>query len=121
MKVFVDTNLLLDVLAEREPFYKHSARVWSMAETGAWKCMISAISFNNIFYIVRKTRDTATARQVLVLLRDVFTGVALSPRILNQAIDSDMADFEDAIQFYSAIHVGAEYLLGTSINPCPKS
>ena len=120
MKVFVDTNLLLDVLAEREPFYKHSARVWSMAETGAWKCMISVISLNNIFYIVRKTRDTATARQVLVLLRDVFTGVALSPRILNQAIDSDMADFEDAIQFYSAIHVGAEYLLTRNVSDFPQ-
>jgi len=66
MRVFVDTNLLLDVLARREPFYTVSARVWTLAETGACEALISAISFNNIYYIVRKARDTATARRALI-------------------------------------------------------
>ncbi|WP_367268171.1 PIN domain-containing protein [uncultured Thiohalocapsa sp.] len=81
--------------------------------------MVSAISFNNVFYIVRKARDLATARRALVLLRDVFASVAPDQRILNQAIDSDIPDFEDALQFYSALHARADYLLTRNVGDFP--
>ena len=119
MRIFVDTNLLLDVLARREPFYAAAARVWTLAETGACEALVSAISFNNVFYIVRKARDAATARRALVLLRDVFASVAPDQRILNQAIDSDIPNFEDAIQFYSALRVRADYLLTRNVGDFP--
>ena len=99
MRIFVDTKLLLDVLARREPFYAAAARVWTLAETGACEALVSAISFNNVFYIVRKARDSAAARRALVLLRDVFASIDPDQCILNQAIDSDIPDLEDAIQF----------------------
>jgi predicted nucleic acid-binding protein len=119
MRLFVDTNLLLDVLAKREPFYTAAARVWTLAETGACEALVSAISFNNVFYIVRKARDLATARRALVLLRDVFASVAPDQRILNQAIDSDIPDLEDALQFYSALHARADYLLTRNVGDFP--
>jgi hypothetical protein len=100
-------------------FYAAAARVWTLAETGACEGLVSAISFNNFFYIVRKARDPATARRALVLLRDVFASVAPDQRILNQAIDSDIPDFEDAIQFYSALHAGADYLLARNVGDFP--
>ena len=46
--------MLLDVLLRREPFYRSSARVWTLAETGAHAGFVSAISFNNVFYLLRK-------------------------------------------------------------------
>lgn len=119
MRIFVDTNLLLDVLAKREPFYTAAARVWTLAETGACEALVSAISFNNVFYIVRKALDAASARRALVLLRDVFASVAPDQRILNQSIDSDIPDFEDAIQFYSALHARADYLLTRNVGDFP--
>ncbi len=119
MRVFVDTNLLLDVLARRKPFYTSAARIWTLAETGACEALVSAISFNNVFYIVRKARDLPTARRALVLLRDVFASVAPDQGILNQAIDSDIPDFEDAIQLFSAVHAGADYLLTRNVGDFP--
>jgi predicted nucleic acid-binding protein len=119
MRIFVDTSLLLDVLAKREPFYAAAARVWTLAETGACEALVSAISFNNVFYIVRKARDTTAARRALVLLRDVFASVAPDQRILNQAIDSEIPDFEDAIQLYSALHARADYLLTRNVGDFP--
>ena len=120
MRIFVDTNLLLDVLAKREPFYTAAARVWTMAETGACEALVSAISFNNVCYIVRKVRDTATARRAMVLMRDVFASVAPDQRILNQAIDSEISDFEDAIQLYSAIHARADCMLTRHVGDFPS-
>jgi predicted nucleic acid-binding protein len=121
MKVFVDTNVLLDVLAKREPFYSDSARVWSLAERGKIEGLVSVISFNNVYYIVRKMASRKSADRALYLMRDVFTPVPLDTQILNQAIDSDFGDFEDAIQFHSAIRSDASYLVTRDISHFPTS
>ena len=109
--VFVDTNTILDVLAERKPFYKASARVWTMAERGEIVAYVSSISFNNVYYVVRKLRDRKHADRAVCVMRDVFRPVGTDEQILNQAIDSRMKDFEDAIQYFSAVHARADYLV----------
>jgi len=115
VKAFVDTNILLDVLAERHPFYSDSAAVWTLAEEGRIEGLVSAVSFTNIFYVVRKLADAKSARRALVLLRNAFTAVACDGRILTQAMDSNFKDFEDAVQYFSAVQAGAECLI--SRNP----
>jgi predicted nucleic acid-binding protein len=111
MKVFVDTNVLLDVLARRQPFYAAAARIWSLAERAKIVGLVSAISFNNIYYVVRKASGREPAEKALLLIRDVFAPVPLSVQILNQAMDAGFDDFEDAIQFHSAIHAEAACLI----------
>jgi predicted nucleic acid-binding protein len=114
--LFLDTNVLLDVLDHREPFYGDSAAIWSLAEKGKIRGHISAISFNNIYYILRKQQSQAVIRKTLCLLRDIFDIVMLDERILNQAIDSNFKDFEDAIQYFSASRVNAQCLLSRNLN-----
>ena len=108
MIAFCDTNVLLDVLAKREPFYDDSARVWALAETGRLRAQVSVLSFADIYYIVRRMRDREAAAESMRLLRDTFESVPFDAKILGQAIDSDLRDFEDAIQFYSALRAGAD-------------
>ena len=121
MKVFVDTNVLLDVLARREAFYDASAQIWSLSERGEVEASISAISFNNVYYIVRKARNKRTADRAMKLLRDVFDSVAPNARILNQAIDSDFKDFEDAVQFHSAVHAQSDFLITRNPGDFPST
>jgi predicted nucleic acid-binding protein len=121
MSIFVDTNVLLDVLAKREPFYADAARIWSLAERGKIESQVSVISFNNIYYVVRRVANRKAAENVLRLLRGVFVAVPLDTQILNQAIDAGFSDFEDAIQFYSAIHSGARYLVTRDPNHFPAA
>ena len=109
--VLLDTNVLLDVLAKREPHYTSSARVWSLIETNQIKGFISAISYNNLFYILCKAKNRATARKALILLRDLFNTVPLDEKIVNMAIDSDFKDLEDAIQYFSAIRIQANCII----------
>jgi predicted nucleic acid-binding protein len=115
MNVFVDTNVLLDVLTKREPFYEDSASVWTLSEQGAIHGLVSALSFSNVYYIVRRLKDRRTADRAMVLLRDTFTPVACDGQVLSQAIDARMKDFEDAIQYFSALRAEAACLL--SRNP----
>jgi predicted nucleic acid-binding protein len=121
MKIFLDTNVLLDVLAHREPFYRASARIWSLAETGEVEAYISATSFNNIYYIVRKAAGNEEARKALRLLRDVFTSMAPDSRLVSQAIDLQSGDFEVAVQLLSATRAKADFLITRDAGDFPRS
>ncbi len=111
MNVFVDTNVLLDVLVQREPFYADSARVWTLAELGQVAGFASTLSLPNLFYVIRRTKGPIAARNAISILRDIFRLVPLDERIAHQAIDAKIRDFEDAIQFFSALRAGAAVLI----------
>jgi predicted nucleic acid-binding protein len=119
MRVLLDTNILLDVFGQREPFYAASARIWALSERGHIDAFISAISFNNCYYVVRKLGSPPQAREVLRWLRDEFSIVPLSERIIHQAIDSDITDFEDAIQFFSAVACSAQAVITRNVGDFP--
>ena len=121
MRVLVDTNVLLDVLAERKAFYPEAMRVWTLAESDRLDAHVAAISFSNCYYLVRKHGGLRSAEKAVRLLRDVFTPVDLTARIITQAIDAGFDDFEDAIQFHSAIHAGAECILTRNPDHFPKA
>ena len=121
MNVFIDTNVLLDVLAKRAPFYEDSAAVWTLAEHGKIRGFVSALSFSNVYYIVRRLKDRRTADRAMLLLRDTFTPVACDEQVLSQAIDAGMKDFEDAIQYYSALRVESACLISRNPDHFPRS
>lgn len=120
MRVLVDTNILLDVLTERAPFYRDAARLWTLAESSRIEAFVAAISFSNCYYLVRKHGGRHNADKAMHLLRDVFTPVDLTAQILNQAIDAGFTDFEDAIQFHSALHVRADFILTRNPDHFPR-
>ncbi|MFZ2654297.1 MAG: PIN domain-containing protein [Victivallales bacterium] len=120
-KIFLDTNVLLDVFAKREPFYNDAAQLWSLAENGKINASISAISFNNVYYIIRKAKGSDVADFSLRCLRDEFNVVDLTSQILNQAIDSKMRDFEDAIQYFSAGRADADFLITRNPEHFPRN
>ena len=108
---FFDTNVLLDHLLDRAPFADDATELWSMAERREIVGCISAVSFNFVYYIVRHEADERAARRAIKGLRDVVEVVEVDAQIINQAIDSDFPDFEDAIQHACALRAGATHLL----------
>ncbi|MBI4612564.1 MAG: PIN domain-containing protein [Planctomycetes bacterium] len=121
MKVFIDTNVLLDVLAERKAFYADAMRIWTLSESGRIGGHVSAISFSNCYYIVHRHAGRRSADKAVRLLRDVFEPVDLTAQILNQAIDAGFADFEDAIQFHSAVHAQAKCVITRNPDHFPRT
>ncbi len=111
MKVLVDTNVLLDVLLRREPFLKESALVWAAIEEGRVESFAAAISFNNIFYIVRKELDATRAREAMVILSRLLSVARVDAQVITDAISSKNADFEDAIQEISGLRAGATHIV----------
>ena len=121
MNVFFDTNVLMDVLLQRHPFVDKSRAVWFLAERGKVVGLVSALSFPNIYYVARKALGAEAALSMMSLLRDTLAAVPLDEQILNQAMDAKFPDFEDAIQYFSALRADAECLLTRNPDHFPRS
>jgi predicted nucleic acid-binding protein len=115
MRVLIDTNVLVDVIVERKPFYSDSVAIWTLVEQGRIIGLVSAISFTNIYYVVRRLEDKRKAVRAIQLLRATFEVAACDQHVINQAIESQYRDFEDAVQYVSALRAGADCLV--SRNP----
>lgn len=120
-RLFFDTNVLLDHLLDRNPFADDAMELWSMAERRQVIGMISAVSFNFVYYIVRHEADERAARRAIKGLRDVFEVIEVDAQIIHQAIDSSFADFEDAIQHACAVRGGATHLITRDLSGFRRS
>jgi predicted nucleic acid-binding protein len=121
MNVFLDTNVLMDVLLERQPFALDAQRLWFLAERGKIEGAVSALSFANVYYVVRKTRGHDFALAMLKAMRDTFRIVGCDEQILQQAIDARFSDFEDAVQYFSALRMDAACMVSRNPGHFPKS
>ena len=104
--IFLDTNVIIDFLAGREPFATDAAYLFDAAVSGTCKIYVCALSFNNIWYILSQTlKDTRT----IGLLKELEKMTLIAPvtqKIIRQALDGKFKDFEDAVQYFSAQGLG---------------
>lgn len=111
MKLFLDINVILDVLAKREPWFGDSAAVLSLLETDEFEGIVAAHSVTTLFYLASKHlgQRRATAR-----LLDLLKLVSVSPLdqdTILKGIALGWSDFEDALQMLCADTAGADYLV----------
>lgn len=111
MKVLVDTNVLLDVIQERQPFEEMALRIWKLVEDKHLHGCVSAISFNNIFYIARRQVGAERAMEGLRRVRQGFQFVPLDDYVIDRAMASKPGDFEDAIQAAAAVAAQADLIV----------
>lgn len=121
MKLFLDTNVVIDVIAAREPFVADSTAVFNLCETGKVEGIISALTLCTISYILRKYVTPGTMRAKLQLFRNVLTPVDLSVSLLDKALASSISDFEDAVQFYTAVYSEADYIITRNAKHFPSN
>ena len=119
--LYVDTGVVLDVLAKRVPFYDAAATLFSMAETGNVILCVSSLTFSNLFYILRKQLSARTAHDVLRTFRQLVTVVAVDDTIVEQALESGFTDFEDALQYFAALSAGCSVLITRNIRHYRKA
>ncbi len=100
-RLFIDTNVLLDVLENRMPFVSDSLRVLTLAKSGAATVAVSALTLSDIAYILRKPEQPRVLR-FFRELRKVVGIASIGSTEVDQALASGMADFEDALQWQGA-------------------
>jgi predicted nucleic acid-binding protein len=111
MKALIDTNIIIDWLAEREPFAKTSTEIVRLAENGIIEGVVSASSVTDIFYIQKKFKGFEKALNEIRSILTIFEIADTTEAILLRALESGNHDFEDAVQSETARKAVAEYII----------
>lgn len=102
--VFLDTNIVIDLLSERAPFYNDAAKVFSLADNKAIELYCSALSIANIYYILFRNKSNEIANAALDELLEFLTILPLNEKNIRHSLaNSSFPDFEDALQYSTAL------------------
>ena len=102
-RIFIDTNIIVDLFSRREPYYIHAARLFSAIEKGLIEAYVSSLTFANLHYLLRKESGSNKAVEALKNLRKLVAILPVDDGVVVQALDSGFNDFEDAIQYHTAL------------------
>ncbi|MBE9598416.1 PIN domain-containing protein [Pedobacter sp. MC2016-24] len=100
--VFVDTNILIDLLADRAPFSKFAVEIFDLAERKQVQLFTSSHSFATTHYLLKKYIEEKELREILYSLLDFMELISIDISIIKKSLISNHKDFEDAIQIYAA-------------------
>src|SRR5699024_6777133 len=111
-KILIDTNIVIDLLAKRKDFYIDAADLFSQADKKELNLTISSLTFANTNYILTKLKSAKEAREILRKLKVLVELLNLDDKITELALsDVSFPDFEDGLQYYSAIENDVDVII----------
>ena len=110
-KVFLDSDIILDFILNREPFSDHASDIFSLGESGNVKLYSSGLVFSNCYYILRKFTTHQKVIETLKSLALLMDFVAINRQVVLDALHASFKDFEDSIQNASAAFAGINVLI----------
>ncbi len=110
-RILFDTNVILDVLLDRQPHAEASTAVFASVETGIAEGMLAAYAVATIHYLVQKELGAVKARRIVSALLRVFGVAAVNGAVVQEALQSPLPDFEDAVTAAAARLAGCECIV----------
>lgn len=115
ISVLIDLNIILDVLQKSEPFYENSMRVLAAVESEKVIGLVAAHSISTLFYLIQKSKSVADARAMLTSLLQFIRIAPINQSTIDQALNLDYNDFEDAIQMIAALQNKVDCLITRNV------
>ena len=110
-KLFLDTNVVIDLLGEREPFYDSAAKIASIADKGEIQIIVSALTFSTIYYILSRFENKEAVKEKIRKFKVIAGTSDLTDKIIDKGLSSNFSDFEDALQYHCAIKMDCDILI----------
>lgn len=110
-RIFLDTNIVIDFLGERESFYEAAAKVLTLADKKKIKIFTSPTSISNTHYLLSKYENAKIALEKIRKFK-LLCGISImDDEVIEKAIHADFKDFEDAMQYFSAVAADCDIIL----------
>jgi predicted nucleic acid-binding protein len=119
--IFLDSDVILDFLTRREPFSLESMELFEFSARGKLRIYISALSLNNIHYVIRKLDSSAKAKKQIGLIMNLVEILPVSKGTIEKAFFSEFIDFEDALQNFCAVENNIDILITRNTKDYSKS
>lgn len=110
-KLFLDTNIVVDFLGEREEVYRSAARVMTLADQKKIKIFTTSNTISTSYYLLSKYESPKAALEKIRKFKVLCSVSAMSDEVIDKVIASDFKDFEDAIQYFSAIATHCDLII----------
>lgn len=121
-KLFVDTNIVIDLLSRREPFFEEAAELFSLADKKLVELSVSSLTVANTSYALLRQMDSNKAKSVLRKLRLILKILPLDDKIVGLALNDDtFTDFKDGLQYFTAIEDEQEVIITRNLKGFKKS
>ncbi len=121
-KLFLDTNIVIDLLSRREPYYKESATLFSLADRKKVELSISSLTVANTSYVLLRQLNVKKVKEVLRKLRLVVNVLPLDNKIIGLALnDETFTDFEDGLQYFTVIENEQEIIITRNLKDYKRS
>jgi predicted nucleic acid-binding protein len=101
--LFIDTDVIIDLLIDRQPFSRETAILFTLAEQKKLKIFSSSLTFCNLYYVLRKIESHQKVIRKLSSLTSIMNILKVDEMVVNNAIKSDFQDFEDSLQYHCAL------------------
>lgn len=111
MNALIDTNVIVDVLTAREPFFTDSSAVLDLAERGEFVASICATTVTTVYFLVRRHYGSKETLEKIKDLTAICTVAPVNRAVIESALDSGFGDFEDAVLNHSAALAGADCIV----------
>lgn len=113
--LFVDSDVILDVLEKREQFYEYSAQILSLGDEKKVKLVTTSLVFANIYYLLRKHLGIEKAKESLRKLRIIVDVISVNAKEVDLALNSEISDFEDALQYFTTLYSKIEFIITRNV------
>ncbi len=111
-KLLIDTNIVIDLLSRREPFYEEAANLFSLADRKIIELHVSALTIANTSYTLLRHTDTKNTKEILRKLRLIVNVLPLNDKVIGIALNDDsFKDFEDSLQYFTAVENGMDLII----------
>ena len=114
-KLFIDSDIILDVLAERDKFYEPAAEIFDSGYEKKLDLYTTAVVLANVFYILRKKLGTEKSREQLIKLRFIIKVLPVNEKTVDAALTSKIKDFEDGLQYFAAKENGIPVIITRNV------
>ena len=121
-KLFIDTNIVIDLLSRRVPFYEEAANLFSLADKKIIELSISSLTIANTSYILLRQTNSTSAKEILRKLRLIINILPLDDKIIGIALnDNSFDDFEDGLQYFTAIENNQDLIITRNLKDFKNS
>ena len=111
MKAFIDTNVMLDFLGESETFYLSAAKIATLADKAKIEIIVSALSNATVSYFLTKYEGLEKTKDKLRKFKVISKICELDEKIIEKGLNSDFSDYEDSLQYFSALRAECDVLI----------
>lgn len=114
-KIFVDSDVILDLLCKREPYYQDAAAVFTLCDKKQLNLYTTSLVFANVYYILRKIVGIENAKKLVKKIRLLVHVISVEEKEVDLALNSQFSDFEDALQYFTAAEHKIKIILTRNI------